>query len=156
MLPRSHHMLRMENRCVGEASWLQQLHAQSPGGLSTPCSRHRSLPAWCAVIFHWEAQGFHGAIEAQDYHLTLSLPEAMTPLNSFHFFQKSLPSADPHDLTQFCPTATCNWKLPCRNLLGCSIRFLLKLLHFIGFSKFFLLFFGQTPQYQGLRRCIQL
>ena len=43
MLPRSHHVLTMENRCVGEASWLQQGHAQSPGAHLHP-SRRRSLP----------------------------------------------------------------------------------------------------------------
>lgn len=35
-------------------------HAQSPGGLSAPCSRRKSLATWCAVIFHWGPQGIRG------------------------------------------------------------------------------------------------
>ena len=83
----------------------------------------------------------------------------MTPLCSFHFFWKPLPPAQPNDLAQFCLIVAWNWKLPCLDWLGHFIRFLLKFLRFVGFSKFFLPLFGWTPHCKEgmwLRRFIQL
>lgn len=76
-LPRGPHMLRTANRRVGEASWLEPLHAPSPGGLST-ARPTQVTPNRGAVIFHWEPQGFRGAAEVQDHHI--AVPSEPWPL----------------------------------------------------------------------------
>ena len=65
LLPRGHHMLRMANRCVGEASWLQQLHARSPGGLSTARSRRRSLPTGVQWFSTGNPRAFTGPLKCR-------------------------------------------------------------------------------------------
>lgn len=92
--------------------------AHSPGGLSTPCSRRRSLPTWCAVIFPWGPQGIHGHCWSVGLSHNTFLPWSHDTFVFLLFLLKVL--------------ATCTASWPCQFLPHCRLKPKTALSGFIG------------------------